>query len=197
MLPNAARLLADMRSISAERLRVGVLAPEVRAAYYQPAERYAGCVSRLLNSASLESSQRLTLRQILDRLPDYVERLYETAAAALTHNDYNAKNLVVKDTGVVAIDWSHAELSPHLGDLYCLLRDAQAHGAAAADVTDAYLTRQTDSDIAWHIQMGGLCWMIRGLHWVWAVNRDNRNREHLTDLFIQGAAECLNNLEAF
>ena len=192
---SAARSLADMRSISAERLRVGLLRPDVHAAHYQPAERYAGRVSRLLDSASLESWQRLTLRRILERLPGYVERLYETAAAALTHNDYNAKNLVVTDTGVVAIDWSHAELSPHLGDLYCLLRDAQAYGAAAADVTDAYLAGQKVSDIAWQIQMGGLCWIIRGLHWVWAVDRDNRNREHLMDVFIRGAAECLNNLE--
>lgn len=192
---DAARSLAEIRCTAAERLESDALPPAVRAAYYKSAEHYVMSVRRTLDIASLDRPQRLALARLRNRLPSHLERLYATACVTLTHNDYNAKNLVLTDHGVVAIDWSHAELTPHLGDLYCLLRDAARHGVAESDVVDAYLTHHPVPEVSWHIQMGGLCWLIRGLQWAWDPRNQVSDVKQLTRGMIRAAAECLDQLE--
>lgn len=94
------------------------------------------------------------MTRVRETLPRHVEWPYDTGRMTITHNDCNAKNLIVTAHGVRAIDWSHAELTPHLGDLYCLLRDATRHGVATPDVVDPYLARDPVTDSAWHIPRG-------------------------------------------
>ena len=87
------------------------------------------------------------------------------------------------------------ELTPHLGDLYCLLRDATRHGVATPDVVGPYLARDPVTDSAWHIPMGGLCWLIRGLNWTWDIGSRMADVAPVTAAMIGAMAECLDRME--
>ena len=189
----AGRVLADMRRKAAASLHV--LPPAVRDAYYQSADNYLGSVQRVLQVASLDPPQRLALTRLRDTLPCCLERLYATACISLTHNDFNAKNLVVGSGGVAAIDWSHAELTPHLGDLYGLLKDAARHGVKEQDVVSAYLAGDPIAESAWHIDVGGLLWLTRGLRWAWEARGRVDGIRRLTGSLIRAITEGLDRIE--
>ncbi|MNZ36639.1 hypothetical protein D3C78_540670 [compost metagenome] len=88
---------------------------------------------------------------------------------SIVHHDYHAKNLLIKDNGIMPIDWSLAYLSPHLGDLYCLITEASAwSNLSREEMISAYLDvadLQLD-DLNWQLRIGGLCWLIKTLHWL-------------------------------
>lgn len=67
------------------------------------------------------------------------------------------------------IDWSLAYLSPHLGDLYCLIREAQALAGLSREEVNAAYQDVSNIDIGqlnWQISVGGLCWLIKTLRWL-------------------------------
>ena len=191
----AARTLADLRRHAAARLHQNGWPATVLATYALPADTYRVSVQRVMDRAGLDPPQRGVLTRVRETLPRHVERLYDTGRMTITHNDFNAKNLIVTAHGVRAIDWSHAELTPHLGDLYCLLRDAARHGVAEPDVMGPYLARDPVTDSAWHISMGGLCWLIRGLHWTWDIGSRMPDVAPVTAAMVGAMAECLDRME--
>ncbi|SMF84168.1 Phosphotransferase enzyme family protein [Paenibacillus uliginis N3/975] len=118
----------------------------------------------------LKSDKLAENRLLLDVkgvLPQHLEMLYHKVPTSLVHADYHAKNLLIQDNGIMPIDWSHAYLSPHLGDLYCLIKEAD-HCLSREDLLSAFL-EVTDINIDhlnWQVQIGGLCWLIKTLRWL-------------------------------
>lgn len=90
----------------------------------------------------------------------------------LVHHDYHAKNLVVQGERIIPVDWSNAYINSHLGDLYCLITEARSYcGLTDDSLLDAYAeeTRETNltrKQLDKQLQTGGLCWLIRSLHWL-------------------------------
>jgi thiamine kinase-like enzyme len=120
----------------------------------------------VLGNCSLSIDESHTLHIALKELPVQLNRLYEEFPITLTHNDYNAKNLMVCRNSIVPIDWSNAYLSPHLGDLYCLISEAQKYGIEKSVIVEAYREHDHTELLDWQIQVGGICWLIRSLRWV-------------------------------
>jgi hypothetical protein len=73
------------------------------------------------------------------------------------------------------IDWSIAYLSPHLGDLYCLVTEAHVWSSLSSeemisaylDVADLHI-----DDLNWQLRIGGLCWLIKTLRWLFYGGTD-------------------------
>jgi len=103
-------------------------------------------------------------------MPDHIEELYRTVPMTIVHQDYHAKNLLIQPNGgIMPIDWSNAYVSPHLGDLYCLMSEARNLGhAAEEDIISAFLegSHLHADQLRWQVRLGGLCWLIKTLHWV-------------------------------
>ena len=105
------------------------------------------------------------LVQRLDRIDDEPN--------TIVHGDFQAKNLIHADAGrIIAVDWPGAYIHSHLGDLYCLIRDADRQGLTL-DVDTAALpkvfAREAGMDrdqVADQLITGGLCWTILALRWV-------------------------------
>src|SRR5699024_7456330 len=92
--------------------------------------------------------------------------LYKHFPITLTHDDYHPKNLIYHNGEVVIIDWAYAYLSPHLGDLYCLIQSAKDYNIPSRDLIEAYcegLDKRLVMDIEWQIKIGGMCWAIYAL----------------------------------
>lgn len=121
----------------------------------------------LLKSKKLAENK--VLLKVKKVLPHHLEKLYQMVSSSLVHHDYHAKNLLIQDNGIMPIDWSIAYLSPHLGDLYCLITEALAFSnlsrediiSAFLDVTDLHM-----DDLNWQVRIGGLCWLIKTLRWL-------------------------------
>ena len=93
--------------------------------------------------------------------------------ATIVHSDFHAKNLMHGPDGrIVPVDWPLAYLHPHLGDLYCLLRDARKAGLADAvgesALPEVFAEESGTSPAAVRDRMvtGGLCWTTVALCWV-------------------------------
>lgn len=56
----------------------------------------------------------------------------------IVHGDFQARNLLHSPGGgIVTIDWSDADVHPHLGDLYLLLREGRRQGRIEGVQPDA------------------------------------------------------------
>lgn len=122
--------------------------------------------SILKSQISATNNVLLNLRNVL---PRHLDKLYQTVPLTLVHHDYHAKNLLIQESGIIPIDWSLAYLSPHLGDLYRLIKEAQAWSLTAKeDIISAFLEVAPcpREQLNWQIQIGGLCWLIMTLHWL-------------------------------
>ncbi|SHN17856.1 phosphotransferase family protein [Gracilibacillus kekensis] len=111
----------------------------------------------------IETSQVNILKKALKVLPYHIGKLYEILPVTLTHNDYHSKNIIKNNNGIAVIDWASAKLSPHLGDLYCLISSASESNIESTDLIDAYCEGIDDNlsqDIEWQINIGGICWII-------------------------------------
>ncbi|WP_243299577.1 phosphotransferase [Bacillus litorisediminis] len=162
---NAARTLAEIRNTA--RSRLGSLESLVYSEYYKRQEQVLYDLNFIIESHVLYSDDELDLlRSWLEKLPKHLVRLYGGSSVTITHNEYNAKNLMIVNESIVPIDWSNAYLSPHLGDLYCLICEAEGSGIEKSVVIGAYSELDNIDDIEWQIQVGGICWLIRGLCWV-------------------------------
>lgn len=161
----AARTLAAMRKTALRN--VDALKPSVYNEYFKCQVDVMQDFEYVIQSHSLYSVDELDLlKSCSEKLPKHLSDLYKKCPVTITHNDYNAKNLMVVDDSIVPIDWSNAYLSPHLGDLYSLLSEAQGSGVDKSIVIEAYRELDDIDDIEWHVQVGGICWLLRGLCWV-------------------------------
>ena len=162
----ASRELARLR-VSATANLERMLSKKVIDTYSVSMEHFLELLDDLLKSKKLaEAEVLLKLKKVL---PRHLERLYQSVPTSIVHHDYHAKNLLIQDNGIMPIDWSIAYLSPHLGDLYCLITEAQAWSnlsreemiSAYLDVTDLQIDH-----LNWQVQIGGLCWLIKTLRWL-------------------------------
>ena len=163
----AAKILSTIRNKS----RVGILDGELTNAHYSTFYVSEDSVMNDLlyisrQSESIEAEQDLIFKKALDVLPCHLSRLYKEFPVTLTHNDYHPKNLIKNDDGIAVIDWASAYVSPHLGDLYCLIHSAKDYKIDPDDLIGAYF-EETDGygahDIEWQVTMGGICWTIHML----------------------------------
>lgn len=190
----AARTLAEMRKNAISRL--GSLNPSVYKEFFKPQEKVIEDFKFVIESHSLYSTDELDLLKcFLEKLPKHLSRLYQGSPVTITHNDYNAKNLMIVNDSIVPIDWSNAYLSPHSGDLYCLIREAQENGVDKSVVIEAYKKLDNMDDLEWQIQVGGICWLIRGLCWVCeeGVNKVPVTRSWIPQM-ITAISECFDQL---
>jgi len=162
----ASRELARLRVTATANLE-RMLSKKVFDNYSVAMENFLKLLDDLLKSKQLAETG--ILFKIKKVLPRHLERLYQTVPISIVHHDYHAKNLLVQDNGIMPIDWSLAYLSPHLGDLYCLIKEARAwSNLSREEVISAYLdvTDLQIDHLNWQLQIGGLCWLIKTLHWL-------------------------------
>ena len=101
----------------------------------------------------------------------HLDRLYQELPPTLNHNDYHAKNLLNVSGRIVPVDWANACISPHLGDLYCLINEGNDQHISRETLIGAYRSGLKDQGIQeevtdWHLDMGGLCWSVHCLQWI-------------------------------
>lgn len=97
----------------------------------------------------------------------HLDRLYEEMPPTLNHNDYHAKNLLNVGGRVVPIDWANARISPHLGDLCCLIAEGRDQGIPQQAFVDTYTSTGTQEKVTdWHLDVGSLCWHVHSLQWI-------------------------------
>lgn len=152
------------------------------------AEHFIQLLDDLIQSERLHNDS--TLLRAAECFPGQVERLYQIMPPTLVHHDYHAKNLVIQGERIMPIDWPIAYISPHLGDLYCLITEARSWcDVAELEILEVYRTAisslsgginsGTDvgmtagtgagtymADLQWQVHVGGLCWLIKSLRWL-------------------------------
>ncbi|HEX8631167.1 MAG TPA: phosphotransferase [Catenuloplanes sp.] len=167
----AVRALARMRSVAARRLAddpaIGGRLRRTTADFVDTARRVGVGLTRV--RPDLTGATDDPARVLLERLsrpagqPD-----------TIVHGDFHAKNLVHGNAGgrIVAVDWPGAYVHPHLGDLYCLIREADQRGLTR-DVATATLpgvfaeaAGVEPARVADQLVTGGLCWTLTALRWV-------------------------------
>ncbi|AJS58582.1 phosphotransferase [Paenibacillus sp. IHBB 10380] len=161
----ASRELARLRVRATANLRV--IPRKTIEVYSVSTDEFLQLLDDLLKSKKLEKNR--VLLKVKRVLPRHLEKLYQMVPTSLVHHDYHAKNLLIQDNGIMPIDWSIAYLSPHLGDLYCLITEAQAWSNLSRedmispflDVTDFHIDH-----LNWQVRIGGLCWLIKTLRWL-------------------------------
>lgn len=171
----AARELARFRTMATAQLTRTNDAVRWLDSYVLSAEHFIELLNDLLQVERL--CNNATLLRAAEYVPLQFEHLYRIIPPTLIHHDYHAKNLVIQGDRIMPIDWSIAYISPHLGDLYCLLMEARGWcDMPERDVLEAYQA-ELDlispnkagldiSSLQWQVQIGGLCWLIKSLRWL-------------------------------
>jgi hypothetical protein len=166
----AIRALARMRTTAARQLSadplIGAGLRMTTAGFVDTARRAdAGLAVMRPDLAGWLDSPAQVLVNRLDRLTGEPD--------TIVHGDFHAKNLIHAHGGrIVAIDWPGAYLHSHLGDLYCLLREAGKRGLAQEVETAALpeiFARETGAEIRTVLDdlvTGGLCWTMLTLRWL-------------------------------
>ncbi|MCA0988502.1 phosphotransferase [Guptibacillus algicola] len=164
----AARKLAAMRS--EVRSRLANKGSTIKDVFYLKKDKLINDLFYIKKQHHvLEINQDVILQHALDILPKQLEELYKRFPVTITHNDFYPKNMVRVNKQVTIIDWANANLSPHLGDLYCLISSAEDYGVSAKKLTDAYrneVEEELSVDLEWQITMGGICWTIYMVRWL-------------------------------
>jgi hypothetical protein len=166
----AAKELARLRITAANSLESGTIPNSVRNAFTVTREDFLGQLEDLIHSPLLNDDP--ILQRVHNWLPEQLNQLYQEVPLTLVHHDYHAKNLLVQRDRILPIDWSNAYLSPHLGDLYSLMLEAQSFcGLSGNEIMDAYLLEclleeMNKENLFWQLKIGGLCWLIRSLRWL-------------------------------
>lgn len=107
----------------------------------------------------------------LNSFSRHLDRLYQELPPTLNHNDYHAKNLLNVSGRIVPVDWANARISPHLGDLYCLINEGKDQHISREALIGAYRSGLKDRGLQeevtdWHLDIGGLCWSVHCLQWI-------------------------------
>lgn len=163
--------MARLRVAAADSLRRGELSPEIRNAYTVTSRVFLDQLADLNRSESLNNHPLIL--QAIEWLPRQLEQLHLEVSLTMVHHDYHAKNLVIQNgRRILAIDWSNAYLSSHLGDLYCLINEADSYAhVSEEEIIHAYWAELGSNllpmeQLKWQVQIGGLCWLIRSLRWL-------------------------------
>ncbi len=166
---DAARKLADIRAstdrigkISASDLQKHLLTEEQLLLDFDYVTEHAGSEHREMVNL---------LRRQVNSFSRHLHRLYQELPPTLNHNDYHAKNLLNVSGRIVPVDWANACISPHLGDLYCLINEGKDQHISRETLIGAYKSALKDQGIReevtdWHLDMGGLCWSVHCLQWI-------------------------------
>jgi Ser/Thr protein kinase RdoA (MazF antagonist) len=178
----AVRTLARMRAVAADRLArdpaTGTGLRRTTADFAETARRAAAGLAAVRPDLAGElDAPTDALLGRLDRLSGRSgtcpSGTREEAPATIVHGDFHAKNLVRGADGrIVPVDWPGAYAHAHLGDLYCLLREARKHGIAErveASSLPGVFAREARLDPAAVRELmvaGGLCWTLIALRWV-------------------------------
>ncbi|TFE31577.1 aminoglycoside phosphotransferase family protein [Cohnella luojiensis] len=166
----AAKELARMRKTAAASLERDEIPMDIRNYYSVTSADFLAQLEELLASKAL--SDNPIIQRTREWFPEQLERLYREQPLTLVHHDFHAKNLLVQGERILIIDWSNAYLSPHLGDLYCLAKEASSFcGLTDNEIMDAYITEfwkeeSSRDQLAWQLKIGGICWLIRTIKWL-------------------------------
>ena len=111
------------------------------------------------------------LGEHINSFSGHLARLYQELPLTLNHNDYHAKNLLNVSGRIVPVDWANARISPHLGDLYCLINEGKDQHISQETLIGAYRSELKGQGLQeevtdWHLDMGGLCWNVHCLQWI-------------------------------
>lgn len=170
--PQPAHFLEASRELARLRVRAAanlerMIPKKIIDTYSVSMNNFLGLLNDLLESKKVaEKDVLLKLKKVL---PRHLEKLYHMVPTSIVHHDYHGKNLLIQDNGIMPIDWSVAYLSPHLGDLYCLITEAHAwSNLSREEMISAYreVTELQIDHLRWQLQIGGLCWLIKTLHWL-------------------------------
>jgi hypothetical protein len=194
----AARELARLRTTAAAYLSQSAVPPDVMKTYTVTATYFLRQLEDLIRADECN----LVLQKAKALFPEDVVQLYREVPLTLVHHDYHAKNLLVQGEHILPIDWSNAYLSPHLGDLYCLMTEARSYaGMSGRNIWDAYVS-ETGTDpsdlnrLAWQVNIGGICWLIRTLRWlVYGGTRNIPGSEEWIPDLLADLAKLLDALE--
>lgn len=166
----AIRALADMRANAARRLSAD---PSIAAGLRMTVADFVETARRA--GAGLAAVRPDLAGCLAHPTQALVHRLAGTTdeAETLVHGDFHAKNLVQAPDGrIVVIDWPGAYVHHHLGDLYCLAREADKGGLGPGiDYRRAVtlFAEETGADpraVADRMVTGGLCWTLLALRWL-------------------------------
>lgn len=163
----AARELARLRATATRNLANGLADAKDVATHTLSPDHLLTFLDDLLRAPLLAGNADLARLRAL--LPSQLEKLYRTVPPTIVHHDYHAKNLLAYQGGIMPIDWALAYVSPHLGDLYCLIDEAlEWSKLTKAEVVSAYLgaSELTCHELEWQLPVGGLCWLIKTLRWL-------------------------------
>lgn len=166
----AIRALADMRANAARRLSAD---PSIAAGLRMTVADFVETARRAdAGLAAIRPDLAGCLGHPTQALIHRLARSTEETET-LVHGDFHAKNLVrAPDGRIVVIDWPGAYVHHHLGDLYCIAREADkgglgqglGHGRAADLFAEA--TGCDPCAVADLMVTGGLCWTLLALRWL-------------------------------
>ncbi|MCF6409112.1 aminoglycoside phosphotransferase family protein [Pseudalkalibacillus salsuginis] len=164
----AAQTLSSIRTKARVALTEGKLTNKDYLSYLVSKKDVLNDLTYINQQTYIEIAQHV-LKKALEELPKHLNRLYKEFPKTLTHNDYHPKNLLIHDEGLAVIDWSSAYISPHLGDLYCLITSAKDYNISPTDLITAFCENIDENwahDIEWQINIGGICWTIHVVRWL-------------------------------
>ncbi|MCY9763756.1 aminoglycoside phosphotransferase family protein [Paenibacillus alvei] len=164
----AARQLARIRDTATMNIEKNMPISHIHQ-YTETAVDFLTYAKDLLRSPRLADHSALS--KLHDIFPQQLERLYHTQPLTLVHHDYHAKNLLIQGTQIMPIDWSISYLSPHLGDLHCLIDEAREYSHVPREEMLSAFHSAMEQDcsmeqLKWQVNIGGLCWLVKTLKWL-------------------------------
>ncbi|WP_289356794.1 MULTISPECIES: phosphotransferase [unclassified Paenibacillus] len=164
----AARQLARIRDTATMNIEKNMPISHIHQ-YTETAVDFLTHAKDLLRSPRLADHSALS--KLHDIFPQQLERLYHTQPLTLVHHDYHAKNLLIQGTQIMPIDWSISYLSPHLGDLHCLIDEAREYSHVPREEMLSAFHSAMEQDcsmeqLKWQVNIGGLCWLVKTLKWL-------------------------------
>ena len=166
---DAARTLVDIR---ASTDKIGKISASNLQRHLLTKDQLLLDFDYVIERAGLEHREMVhALGRQADSFSRHLGRLYQEVPPTLNHNDYHAKNLLHVSGRIVPVDWANARISPHLGDLYCLINEGNDQHISRETLIGAYRSALKDRGrqeevTDWHLGLGGLCWSVHCLQWI-------------------------------
>lgn len=163
----AAKELARFRRTAAKHLQLSCIPKITIKAYTVSKHEFLSQLNDLI-----QAKDHLIFHRVKQLIPIHLERIYKEVPLTLVHHDYHAKNLLIQRNHILPIDWAIAYLSPHLGDLFCLIQEAHSWcGLDKETIFNAFHQEVGNNalsldELKHQVNVGGLCWLIRSLRWL-------------------------------
>ena len=133
---DAARKLADIRASAG---RIGKIRDSDLQRHLLTKDQLLLDFDYVTEHAGLEHREMVhALGRQVNSFSRHLDRLYQELPLTLNHNDYHAKNLLNVSGRIVPVDWANARISPHLGDLYCLISEGKDQHISRETLIGAY-----------------------------------------------------------